>query len=35
MYMGLWWNDLDRGKLTNVEKNLSQCHFDYHKFHMD
>jgi hypothetical protein len=22
-----WWNDIERGKLMNQEKNLSQCHF--------
>jgi hypothetical protein len=29
------WNDIDRGKSKNSEKNLSQCHFVYHKSHMD
>jgi hypothetical protein len=25
-----WWNDIDRRKPKNSEKNLSQCHFvDY------
>jgi hypothetical protein len=34
--MEQWWNDTDRGKLEkNSEKNLSQCHFVHHKFHMD
>jgi hypothetical protein len=28
------WNDIDRGKPKNSEKNLSQCHF-VHKSHMD
>jgi hypothetical protein len=23
--MGQWWNDTDRGKPKNLEKNLSQC----------
>jgi hypothetical protein len=23
------WNDIDRGKQKNSEKNLSQCHFVY------
>jgi hypothetical protein len=22
-----WWNDTERGKPKNSEKNLSQCHF--------
>jgi hypothetical protein len=25
----------DRGKAKNWDKNLSQCHFFHHKFHMD
>jgi hypothetical protein len=29
------WNDIDRGKPKDSEKNLSQCHFVYHKSHMD
>jgi hypothetical protein len=29
------WNDTDRGKLKNSEKNLSQCHVVHHKSHMD
>jgi hypothetical protein len=29
------WNDIDRGKPKNSEKNLSQCHFGQHKSHMD
>jgi hypothetical protein len=29
------WNDIDRGKPRNSEKNLSQCHFAHHKSHMD
>jgi hypothetical protein len=29
------WNDTDRGKLKNSEKNLHQCHFVHHKSHMD
>jgi hypothetical protein len=26
-----WWNDIDREKLKNSEKNLSQCHFVHQK----
>jgi hypothetical protein len=26
-----WWSDADRGKLKNLEKNLSQCDFAHHK----
>jgi hypothetical protein len=29
------WNDIDRGKPKYSERNLSQCHFVYHKSHMD
>jgi hypothetical protein len=29
------WNDIDRGKPKNSEKNLSQCHFVHHKSNMD
>jgi hypothetical protein len=29
------WNETDRGKPKYSEKNLSQCHFVYHKSHMD
>jgi hypothetical protein len=29
------WNDIDRGKLKDSEKNLSQCHSVHHKSHMD
>jgi hypothetical protein len=29
------WNDTDRGKPKNSEKNLSQRHFVHRKFHMD
>jgi hypothetical protein len=28
------WNDIDRGKPKNSEKNLSQCHFVHHKSNM-
>jgi hypothetical protein len=30
-----WWNDTERGKPKYTEKNLSQCHFIHHKFHVD
>jgi hypothetical protein len=29
------WNDIDRGKLKDLEKNLCQCHFVLHKSHID
>jgi hypothetical protein len=29
------WNDIDKGKPKNSEKNLSQCHIVHHMFHMD
>jgi hypothetical protein len=29
------WNDIDRRKPKNSEKNLSQCQFVHHKSHMD
>jgi hypothetical protein len=28
------WNDTDRGKPKNSEKNLSQCYFVHHKSYM-
>jgi hypothetical protein len=34
-YGGPRWNDTDRVKLKNPEKNLSQCHLVYHKSHID
>jgi hypothetical protein len=30
-----WWNGTDRGKLKYLEKNLSQCHFFLHRYHME
>jgi hypothetical protein len=30
-----WWNDIDRGKPKNLEKNLSQWHFIHPKFQME
>jgi hypothetical protein len=27
--------NIERRKAKNSEKNLSQCHFVYHKYHMD
>ena len=33
--MDHWWNEIDRGKPKYSEKNVSQCHFVRHKFHMD
>jgi hypothetical protein len=35
MSMEQWWNDIDRAKRKNSEKNLSQCHFVHYKFHVD
>jgi hypothetical protein len=26
-----WWNDIDKVKLRNLEKNLSYCHFVHYK----
>jgi hypothetical protein len=28
------WNDIDRGKRKDYEKDLYQCHFVHHKSHM-
>jgi hypothetical protein len=28
-------NDIDRGKLKNIEKNLSQCLFVHHIYNVD
>jgi hypothetical protein len=30
-----WWNDTDRSKLTDSEKNLVQCHSVHENFHVD
>jgi hypothetical protein len=35
MNMEQQWNDTDRGKPKDLEKNLSQCHLVHHKSHMD
>jgi hypothetical protein len=35
MSMELWWSDTDREEVKNSDKNLSQCHFVFHKPHMD
>ena len=32
--MEQWWDDNDRGKLKESERNLYQCHFDHHKSHV-
>jgi hypothetical protein len=29
-----WWNDTDRGKLKNLDKNMSQYHFVHQNSHM-
>jgi hypothetical protein len=29
------WNEIDKEKTDNSEKNLSQCHFVHHKPHME
>jgi hypothetical protein len=28
-----WWENIDKGKLTYTESNLSQGHFIHHRFH--
>jgi hypothetical protein len=33
--MAHWWNGSDKEKLKHSEKTLSQCHFVYHKYHME
>jgi hypothetical protein len=35
MSMDDWWNDTDRVKPKYLEKNLSKCHFVYHKSCID
>jgi hypothetical protein len=34
-YEETWWDDIHRENFKNSDKNWSQCHFDYHKSHMD
>jgi hypothetical protein len=29
------WNNIDNRKLKTSKKNLSQCHYGHHKFHME
>jgi hypothetical protein len=33
-YGETWWNDIDRGKPKNSERNLFQCHFFHHESDM-
>jgi hypothetical protein len=33
--VGKWWNNSGGGNQKYSEKNLSQCHFVHHKFHLD
>jgi hypothetical protein len=35
LVMEHWWNEIDRGKLKYLGKNLSQCHFVYYKSQMN
>lgn len=35
MSLVYWWNAAWRGNPKYSERNLSQCHFGYHKSHMD
>jgi hypothetical protein len=35
MGMEPWWNDIDKRKPKNVEKNMPQYHFVHHKSNMD
>jgi len=30
-----WWNTTDRDKLKSWDRHLFQCHFVYHKYHVD
>jgi hypothetical protein len=35
MYVEHWWLDTETTKTKSSERNLSHCHFVYHKSHMD
>jgi hypothetical protein len=35
MNMEPWWNDIDREKPKELERNLYKYHFARHKSHMD
>jgi hypothetical protein len=32
MSMQPWWNDIDRGKPNNLDKNVFQCHTVHYKW---